>query len=165
MEKRLMCIDPASISSGWAIAEHDGTLVASGTILAPKAASLPLRMWVIFSSTLEVIKKYNPKIVVIEQMSKKTHHAVNMSIGVALAVCGKQGVYADANLVPGQWKAHWGIRVPKGEKKTQYVRDAFSKNYPLLVGTTSSDDEIEAILMVGYLAHLINKRKGEYETI
>ena len=165
MEKRLMCIDPASISSGWAIAEHDGTLVASGTILAPKAASLPLRMWVIFSNTLEVIKKYNPKIVVIEQMSKKTHHAVNMSIGVALAVCGKQGVYADANLVPGQWKAHWGIRVPKGEKKTQYVRDAFSKNYPLLVGTTKSDDEIEAILMVGYLAHLINKRKGEYETI
>ena len=163
--KRIMCIDPASVSSGWAVAEQNGTLIASGTILAPKGASLPLRMWLIFSSTLEVVKKYNPKIVVIEQMSKKTHHAVNMAIGVALAVCGKQNIYADASLVPGQWKAHWGIKVPRGEKKTEYVRAAFARNYPLLVGTTSSDDEVEAILMVGYLSHLINKRKDEYGVI
>lgn len=143
---KVLVIDPASVSSGWAIADQDYTIVAHGTVLAPDAP-IATRLWVIQEAFSEILVKNKPNAVILEQVSKNTHHYVNMAVGVIMAECARRNIPVEPKLVPQVWKKFYDIRIPKGANKVQYIRESFAKNFPDFVDLVDSDDEREALMM------------------
>lgn len=142
--KRMIFIDPGSISSGWAIFKNEGegwVYEISGTVKAKgDAFSRMGQMWAAYH---KIATDYQPFEAHIERLNYKTHFYCIWSAGViggALASIGTCAVHQDVS--PGTWKKHVGYENPASD---------FHKNY---AHKTSSLDEQVAIAIGLYITEV-----------
>lgn len=109
-----MFVDPASISSGWAVFE-DKQFIASGSIGAPKKLVAIERLSLMYVEYEAVREKYKPDEVHIEQFGGNPSHLLHWSVGV-LGVALKTKTNTVAQDVPvSSWQkfTNWhGDREP-----------------------------------------------------
>lgn len=135
LPKSRLFIDPASISTGWALFK-DQKYIKSGTIAVSKKDAIFDRLHMIYQ---EYQKLTLPKIdeVHIEQLVRNTHiytHWSVSSIGLALyPIC--PNIYADVSISAWQKATSW--------KTTKDPIKAYT-------GRVSSEDELAAIAMGTY---------------
>ena len=91
--RRVLGIDPGTATTGWAVVEEKASrekLIASGAITTPKTDDLPARLDSIYRAISDIIKKYRPKTLAIEELffakNVKTALAVGQACGVVLLV-------------------------------------------------------------------------------
>lgn len=131
MAKRILYVDPASISTGWALFE-DGQLKSSGTIIADKRLPIFIRLFQIYKQYRR--KKFDVEEVHIEQLVRNTHIYTHWSVcAIALGVL-RSHTKVDADIPIQSWQkaTDW-----KGEQ-------APLQSYKRRV---SSEDELAAIAM------------------
>jgi Holliday junction resolvasome RuvABC endonuclease subunit len=130
MGKQVLYIDPASISSGWALFE-DGVLINSGTIAVDKKDNVFIRLCKIYKSYRKV-----PKVgeVHIEQLVRNTHIYTHWSVSVIAIALHHSGCNISADIPIASW---------------QKYTDWQGKKAPLhsYTGRVKSEDELAAIGM------------------
>jgi len=136
-----MVIDPSTKSLGWCWIK-DGQIHRSGTIVAK--GSLVQRLKQIYDA-FRIFKDIDFSYVVTERMNYRTHHTVNMAIGVIFLAFVDNSCYVNDEISPNSWKSFHGL---KQRDKGLKVRSVFKKRFPKW--QAQSDDEIEAILMADY---------------
>jgi hypothetical protein len=131
MAKRILYVDPASISTGWALFE-DGKLIQSGTVAVDKKMNVFLRLHHIYKAYKKL--RLSPNEIHIEQLVRNTHIYTHWSVSVIALSMFRRNVQVDADVPISSWQkfTDW-----KGEK-------APLKNYKRWV---KSEDELAAIGM------------------
>ena len=131
MAKRILYVDPASISTGWALFEN-GKLVSSGTVAVDKKMPVFLRLYHIYKSYKKL--RLSPNEIHIEQLVRNTHIYTHWSVSVIALSMFRRNVQVDADVPIASWQkfADW-----KGEKEPLKV-------YKRRV---TSEDELAAIGM------------------
>jgi crossover junction endodeoxyribonuclease RuvC len=85
----ILGVDPGTATTGYGIIEKAGskyTLIDYGVILTPAKTELHHRLDTIFDELTEVIKKYNPEEVVVEELFFATNAKTAISVGQARGV-------------------------------------------------------------------------------
>lgn len=130
MPKKILYVDPASISSGWALFT-DGVLVDSGTIAVDKKDNVFTRLCKIYKGYKKV-----PKVeeVHIEQLVRNTHIYTHWSVSVIAIALYHSGCSIFADIPIASWQKH---------------TDWQGKKAPLngYAGRVKSEDELAAIGM------------------
>lgn len=131
MAKRVLYVDPASISTGWALFE-DGEYKTSGTVAVDKKLPVFVRLYQIYKAYRKLRIKADE--VHIEQLVRNTHIYTHWSVSVIALGLFHSNVQVDADIPISSWQkfAEW-----KGEK-------APLKSYQRWV---KSEDELAAIGM------------------
>lgn len=131
MNKKVLYVDPASISSGWALFEN-GKLVDSGTVAVDKKLPIFLRLYHIFKAYKRL--RLSPHEIHIEQLVRNTHIYTHWSVSIIAISMFRRNVQVDADIPIASWQkfADW-----KGKKKPL-------ENYK---GWVRSEDELAAIGM------------------
>jgi len=131
MAKRILYVDPASISTGWALFEN-GKLVSSGTVAVDKKMPVFLRLYHIYKAYKKL--RLSPNEIHIEQLVRNTHIYTHWSVSVIALSMFRRNVQVDADVPIASWQkfTDW-----KGEK-------APLKSYRRWV---RSEDELAAIGM------------------
>ncbi len=131
MAKRVLYVDPASISSGWALFEN-GKLIDSGTVAVDKKMPVFLRLYHIYKAYRKL--RLSPNELHIEQLVRNTHIYTHWSVSVIALSLFRRNVQVDADIPIASWQkfADW-----KGEKTPL-------KDYKRWV---RSEDELAAIGM------------------
>lgn len=124
-------MDPASISTGWALFE-DGKLIDSGTVAVDKKLPIFLRLYHIYKAYKRL--RLSPNEIHIEQLVRNTHIYTHWSVSVIALSMFRRNVQVDADVPIASWQkfTDW-----KGEK-------APLKDYRRWV---RSEDELAAIGM------------------
>jgi hypothetical protein len=131
MAKRILYVDPASISSGWALFE-DGKFVTSGTVAVDKKMNVFLRLHHIYKAYKKL--RLSPHEIHIEQLVRNTHIYTHWSVSVIALGMFRRNVQVDADVPISSW-----------QKFTDWKGDqAPLKNYKRWV---RSEDELAAIGM------------------
>ena len=96
---RILGIDPGYAIMGWGVIDVEGNrfkVVAYDSIFTDKETPMPERLIQLFNGLNDVIEKYNPDEVGIEELyfnsNAKTAIMVGEARGVALLACAKQGL-------------------------------------------------------------------------
>ena len=98
---RIIGIDPGLSELGWGIVEineQQEHLVALeyGTVKTNKSDDISIRLLIIFDKIEEIIKKYNPQVMAIEEVffaqNVKTAVVVSQAKGVAILAAGRSNV-------------------------------------------------------------------------
>ncbi len=131
MGKRILYVDPASISTGWALFE-DGKLIDSGTVAVDKKLPIFLRLYHIYKAYKRL--RLSPNEIHIEQLVRNTHIYTHWSVSVIALSMFRRNVQVDADIPISSWQkfTDW-----QGEK-------APLKSYRRWV---KSEDELAAIGM------------------
>lgn len=131
MGKRILYVDPASISTGWALFE-DGKLIDSGTVAVDKKLPIFLRLYHIYKAYKRL--RLSPNEIHIEQLVRNTHIYTHWSVSVIALSMFRRNVQVDADVPISSWQkfTDW-----QGEK-------APLKSYRRWV---KSEDELAAIGM------------------
>lgn len=130
MPKSILYIDPASISSGWALFEG-GRLVKSGTVAVDKRDNIFVRLCKIYKGYKKLEKAEE---VHIEQLVRNTHIYTHWSVSVIAIALHHSGcnIFADVPITSWQKHTDWqGEKAPLNSYK----------------GRVSSEDELAAIGM------------------
>lgn len=131
MAKRILYVDPASISTGWALFEN-GKLKQSGTIAADKSLSVFLRLHNI-AKAYKRLRLY-PDEIHIEQLVRNTHIYTHWSVSIIALSMFRRNVKVDADIPISSWQkfTDWkGTKAPLQSYKRR----------------VSSEDELAAIGM------------------
>lgn len=131
MAKRILYVDPASISSGWALFE-DGELIDSGTVAVDKKMNVFLRLHHIYKAYKKL--RLSPNEIHIEQLVRNTHIYTHWSVSVIALGMFRRNVQVDADIPISSWQkfTDWkGNKAPLKDYK-RWVR---------------SEDELAAIGM------------------
>jgi hypothetical protein len=131
MAKRILYVDPASISSGWALFE-DGKLIDSGTVAVDKKMNVFLRLHHIYKAYKKL--RLSPNEIHIEQLVRNTHIYTHWSVSVIALSMFRRNVQVDADIPISSWQkfTDWkGNKAPLKDYK-RWVR---------------SEDELAAIGM------------------
>ena len=89
MTKRILGIDPGLLHTGWAVIESAGSVrryIASGVILPPKSAELPVRLAHIFNEVSALCKTWQPDECAIEITFVNKNPKTTLVLGHARAV-------------------------------------------------------------------------------
>ncbi|NDG29308.1 hypothetical protein EB118_04295 [bacterium] len=97
----ILYVDPASISSGWALFVN-GQLQDSGTVLADKKANVFKRLYQIYSGYKKLGIKADE--VHIEQLVRNTHIFTHWSVSVIALGVFHSGVQVDADIPISSWQ-------------------------------------------------------------
>lgn len=130
MAKNVLYVDPASISSGWALFT-DGKLVNSGTIAVDKRDNIFVRLCKIYKGYKKLDKVEE---VHIEQLVRNTHIYTHWSVSVIAIALHHSGcnIFADIPIASWQKYTDW-----QGERK---LLDSYKRGL-------KSEDELAAIGM------------------
>jgi len=131
MAKRILYVDPASISSGWALFE-DGKLVTSGTVAVDKKMNVFLRLHHIYKAYKKL--RLSPHEIHIEQLVRNTHIYTHWSVSVIALGMFRRNVQVDADVPISSWQKFTDWKEERGPLKTYQRR-------------VSSEDELAAIGM------------------
>jgi len=104
-KSKLLFIDPASISSGWALYEGS-TCVKSGTFVVDKNLPIAVRLRKVYEFYKKLIAKLIPEEVHVEQLVRATHIYTHWSVGVILA-SSSIPAFADINITSWQRYTNW----------------------------------------------------------
>jgi hypothetical protein len=113
LSKRLF-IDPASISSGWALFEGP-KLITAGAIVVDKKLPAFARLYQVYKRYQEVSKRLLVDEVHIEQLVRNTHIYTHFSVAAAGIAFIPSGARVDADIPIQSWQKHcdWkGERAP-----------------------------------------------------
>ena len=160
----LLALDQSTRCSGYAVFE-DGKYVCSGVIDKNKS-ELPTyeRSFEMARDIWRVIKKYQPQVLVIEEVAQQTNAQTLITLS---RLQGMIIGYAEAHkikthiLLPSQWRKQLqfkqGAKVKRAELKQQSIEFVKEK-----YGLDLQEDECEAV-GIGTAAHVILDIKGEDE--
>jgi hypothetical protein len=150
MIKGILAIDPGSKSTGWALFVN-GEYYKSGSIFSiERKTTIQRRLHDIREEYVSIKNKIKEKeieliAVYLEKLNHRTHYYTIFSSGVITEAFWEVPIVYD--MVPAtQWKKYHGF---KPKDKGFVINEYFKKQYPNVI--TSSDDEVEAILMGEYL--------------
>ena len=131
MAKRILYVDPASISSGWALFEN-GKLTRSGTIAVDKKKNVFLRLYHIHRQYKKL--RIQADELHIEQLVRNTHIFTHWSVSVIALALFHSNVQVDADIPISSWQkfTEW--------KEERNPLKAYQKR-------VSSEDELAAIGM------------------
>lgn len=131
MPKQVLYIDPASISSGWALFDGD-RLIDSGTIAVDKKDNVFVRLCKIYKNYKKLSLDYEE--IHIEQLVRNTHIYTHWSVSVIATALYHSGCNIFADIPIASWQKHtdW-----QGEKK---ILDGYKRR-------VKSEDELAAIGM------------------
>jgi hypothetical protein len=101
MAKRIVYVDPASISTGWALFE-DGKLITSGTIAVDKKLPVFIRLYQIYKAYRKL--RLKPDEVHIEQLVRNTHIFTHWSVSVIALGLFHHSVQVDADIPISSWQ-------------------------------------------------------------
>jgi len=101
MAKQVIYVDPASISTGWALFE-DGQLVDSGTIAVDKKLPVFIRLYKIYKEYRKLRIKADE--VHIEQLVRNTHIFTHWSVSVIALGLFHNNVQVDADIPIASWQ-------------------------------------------------------------
>lgn len=128
---KILYVDPASISTGWALFEN-GKLKRSGTVAVDKKMSIFLRLFHIAKAYKKL--RLQPDEIHIEQLVRNTHIYTHWSVSVIALSMFRRNVKVDADIPIASW-----------QKFTEWKEDkAPLQSYKRRV---SSEDELAAIGM------------------
>lgn len=127
----IVYVDPASISSGWALFV-DGKLQQSGTVLADKKANVFKRLYQIYCGYKKLGIKADE--VHIEQLVRNTHIFTHWSVSVIALGLFHSNVQVDADIPISSWQKFVDWKEERAALKTYQKR-------------VSSEDELAAIGM------------------
>lgn len=96
-------VDPASISSGWALFQ-DSKLIAHGTVAVDKKDPVFTRLAGIFKQ-YKAITNRNIKEVHIEQLVRNTHIYTHWSVGVIGCACWLRNISVSADIPITSWQS------------------------------------------------------------
>lgn len=85
----ILGIDPGFATVGYGIIKHEGNSFAPihyGAILTPAKTELPYRLSLIYDGITELIKKYRPDVVAIEELFFNTNITTGIAVGHARGV-------------------------------------------------------------------------------
>lgn len=106
----ILGIDPGIARCGWGVIRQEAGSVSAvdyGCLTTPAAARVEVRLASLYESVLEVIKKYHPAVVVVEELffntNAKTAFVVGQARGIILLAAAKQNA-ALATYTPLQVK-------------------------------------------------------------
>lgn len=112
-------IDPASISSGWAIYSN-GTLVKSSSFTADKKNAIATRLKKIYNYYYKLMLKYKVNEVHIERLVRNTHIHTHWAVGVIMAACSSaKKVDADISIKSWQTATNWNRLSKKSQTDEQ----------------------------------------------
>ena len=131
MAKQILYVDPASISSGWALFE-DGRLIRSGTVATDKRDNVFLRLYKIYQGYKKLGIK--PDEIHIEQLVRNTHIFTHWSVSVIALSLFHRDVQVDADIPIASWQKFTDWKETKDPLQTYKRR-------------VSSEDELAAIGM------------------
>ena len=146
MCKTIICIDPGSKISGWAIFKGK-KLMAHGTVKCLDVNQrINKRLYTIFTEYTKLRehlkkKKITLSAVYLEKLNHQTHYFTLFSSGAIITAFGDIEVFDD-KIPASQWKKYHGL---KGKDKGEPIVKCFISKYPEEV--CSSEDEMEAVLM------------------
>lgn len=131
MNKRILYVDPASISTGWALFEN-GKLQASGTVAVDKKMPVFLRLHHIYKAYKKL--RLSPHEIHIEQLVRNTHIYTHWSVSVIALSMFRRNVQVDADIPISSWQkfAEW--------KEKQTPLQSYKRR-------VRSEDELAAIAM------------------
>jgi hypothetical protein len=127
----ILYVDPASISSGWALFV-DGKFQQSGTVLADKKRNVFARLYQIYCGYKKLRIKADE--VHIEQLVRNTHIYTHWSVSVIALGLFHSNVKVDADVPISSWQKFTDWKEERGPLKTYQRR-------------VSSEDELAAIGM------------------
>ena len=131
MAKRIIYVDPASISSGWALFEN-GRLIQSGTIAVDKTKSVFVRLYQIHKQYRKLRIKADE--LHIEQLVRNTHIYTHWSVSVIALALFRGNIQVDADIPISSWQKFVDWKEERGPLKTYQKR-------------VRSEDELAAIGM------------------
>lgn len=131
MGKRIIYVDPASISSGWALFEN-GKLTRSGTIAVDKKKNVFLRLYHIHRQYKALRIKADE--LHIEQLVRNTHIYTHWSVSVIAHALFHSNIQVDADIPISSWQKFVDWKEERTALKTYQKR-------------VSSEDELAAIGM------------------
>lgn len=131
MAKQILYVDPASISSGWALFEN-GRLIRSGTVATDKRDNVFVRLYKIYKGYKKLGLK--PDEIHIEQLVRNTHIFTHWSVSIIALGLFHDDVQVDADIPISSWQkfTDW--------KETKEPLQAYKRR-------VSSEDELAAIGM------------------
>lgn len=131
MAKRVLYVDPASISTGWALFE-DGEYKTSGTVAVDKKLPVFVRLYQIYKAYRKLRIKADE--VHIEQLVRNTHIYTHWSVSVIALGLFHSNVQVDADIPISSWQKFVDWKEERAALKTYQKR-------------VSSEDELAAIGM------------------
>ena len=131
MSKRILYVDPASISTGWALFE-DGKLVTSGTVAVDKKMPVFLRLYHIYKAYKKL--RLSPHEIHIEQLVRNTHIYTHWSVSVIALSLFHSNVQVGADIPIASWQKFTEWKEERTPLQTYKRR-------------VSSEDELAAIGM------------------
>jgi hypothetical protein len=142
--RRLLFIDPASKSTGWAYVV-DGKLIQSGTTVVGHNLDIFARLSKLYHAYFMVVKELAIDEIHIERLPAKCHHMTHWSVGV-IGAAGFEGGVAEikADISPSSWQKAMGWKTVRSPKLPGYTLKPGSPLLPL-VGDVKSVDELAAI--------------------
>lgn len=139
---RRLFIDPASISTGWALFD-DKKLVVSGTIAVDKRPKVNMRLHTLEKAYREMLARYHPEEVHIELLVRTVHIHTLWSVGMLVTVCSNFCNNVNADIPISSWQKYTNWKTTKARLKTYK-------------GRVESEDQLAAI---GMGLYYVNKDK------
>jgi len=154
---RVLGIDPGTIKCGWGVVEErekSFELVSFGTIKAPPRISLPERLKIVYEKLKNIIKKYRPDEIALEDTFLSNNVKAALSLGQARGVVLLLG---SLNKVPVNF--YTALQIKKaitgyGRATKQQLNKMLSHYFPEI--DLDSFDTSDAISTA--LCHLNSKR-------
>lgn len=144
MSKFRLFIDPASISSGWALF-RGRDFVASGTVSADKRDPVFERLATLWDQyRAQKFEGARLDEIHLERLPRQTHHYCHWSVGVIGAALQKSGAEILADISPTSWQRHCGWKTKRTDVRTPYRLEPGSPLIPF-VKVTDSPDELAAV--------------------
>lgn len=146
--KRRLFVDPASISSGWALFEGS-KLVGQGTVLADKRRTVFERLSYVYGQYLAINQLEQYEEVHIEKIPRRCHHYTIWSVAViGLALYSLSGGPVDDDLPVRSWQkvVNW-----RGNEKA----------WQLKLQAGSEDETVAVLLGHYYLNKLYLEQEGK----
>lgn len=147
--KKIISLDTSSVCTGWGFYK-DGNYVKSGTINLKNIKDVNTRMKTMTEKIKELIEKYKPDHVVIEDIVVErnwhTFKVLAIIIGSVYGLCIDKGISYSC-LSPSAWRNM--IDSGKKPRKRDELKVWGLNKVKMITNNTINDDEADAIL-VGY---------------
>lgn len=143
-------LDQASLSSGWSVF-NGKDLIDYGNFVISKTIPEPERLVKIREWTIEMIDKWHPDIIAVEEIS--THHNMHTTVvlghvqGVIIETCEELGVTFQTCHV-GSWRKINGVQGKKREELKKSMQEIVKRKYDLDV-----NDDIADAIGIGFYAY------------
>lgn len=159
-------IDPSTSSTGWAVLNEQGELVASGKLLAE--ADNPVAFQHLYQEIWKLFAAYEPAAVVCETqfMGQNADTAIKLirPTGVVLAVAGLYPESSFQFMKPSSWRKIYHAETAYAKKYSK--RNTFAltqERYPGVVTSFNKDNDIADAIGLAYACRSLSREEASLE--